>query len=214
MPVDVPQYPVNLIVAGRRCLVVGGGSVAARKAEGLLAAEATVHVVATLLGPRVGALARAGAVTAEERAYEPGDLDGVWLAVAATDDPAVNRAVFDEGEARRVWVNAADEPASCSYTLPSVVRQGPLLVTVATGGRSPALATWLRRHVEAELGEEYAVLAEMLSAEREAIRARGGSTEGLDWISAIESGMLELIRQGSIELARERLKACLSSSSA
>ena len=212
MPVDVPQYPVNLMVAGRRCLVIGGGSVAARKVEGLLAAEATVHVVATRLGPRVAELEASGAITAEQRPYAPADLDRVWLAVAATDDPEVNRAVFDEGEARRVWVNAADDPASCSYTLPSVVRQGPLLVTVATGGRSPALATWLRRHVEAELGEEYAVLAEMLSAEREVIRARGGSTEGLDWISAIESGMLELIREGSIDLARERLQACLSSS--
>ncbi len=213
MPVGAPQYPVNLVVAGRRCLVVGGGAVAARKVEGLLAADASVHVVATRLGARVAELAEAGAVTVEERPWERADLDRAWLAVAATDDPSVNRAVFEEGEARRVWVNAADEPSSCSYTLPSVVRQGPLLVTVATGGRSPALATWLRGHVEAELGEEYAVLAELLSAERDAIRSRGGSTEGLDWIAAIESGMLEMIREGSIDLARERLQACLSSSS-
>jgi precorrin-2 dehydrogenase/sirohydrochlorin ferrochelatase len=204
---------VNLVVAGRPCLVVGGGSVAARKVEGLLAGGASVHVVATRLGDRVRALAEGGAVTADERPVEPADLDGVWLVVAATDDADVNRALFLEGEARRLWVNAADDPASCSFTLPSVVRQGPLLVTVATGGLSPALATWLRRHIEAELGKEYVVLAELLSAEREVIRARGQSTEGLDWLSAIDSGMLELIRAGSIEQARERLQACLSSSS-
>lgn len=213
MPVDSPLYPVNLVVAGRSCLVVGGGSVAARKVEGLLASSASVHVVAPAVGARIRELAADGRITVDERPYEPADLDGVWLVVAATDDPAVNRAVFDGGEAQRLWVNAADDVASCSFTLPSVVRQGPLLVTVATGGLSPALAVWLRRHIEAELGEEYVVLAKLLSDERDAIRARGESTEAVDWLSAIDSGMLELIRAGEVEQARERLQACLSSSS-
>lgn len=213
MPVHGAQYPVNLVVEGRRVLVVGGGAVAARKVEGLLACGAVVHVVALAVGAQLAALAASGAVTVEERAYRPEDLDGAWLAVTATDDPAANRAVHDDGEARRVWVNAADDPASCSFTLPAVVRQGPLLVTVATGGHSPALATWLRRHIESELGPEYVTLVEVLSAERDAIRAAGGSTEGLDWLAAIDSGMLELIRQGAVEGARERLRACLSSSS-
>jgi precorrin-2 dehydrogenase/sirohydrochlorin ferrochelatase len=133
--------------------------------------------------------------------------------VTATDDGDVNRAVFEDGEARRTWVNAADDPRSCSFTLPSVVRQGPVMVTVATGGHSPALATWLRRHVEGELGPEYAELAGLLAEARADLQAAGRSTEGLNWLSAIDSGMLELIRLGDVGRAKERLQACLSSSS-
>ena len=95
----------------------------------------------------------------EERPYRRGDVAGYRLVVAATDDPATNRAVFEDGEAAGVWVNSADDPASCSFTLPSVVRRGPIMVTVSTGGHSPALATWLRGHVEDELGPEYEILA-------------------------------------------------------
>lgn len=212
MPVDGAQYPANLVLGGRRVLVVGAGAIAARKIDGLLACGAVVTVVALVVGADVAALAEAGAVELHQRGYLAADLDGVWLAVTATDDPAVNRAVFTDGETRRIWVNAADDPQSCSFTLPAVVRQGPIMVTVATGGHSPALATWLRAHVEKELGPEYAVLAELLAEARAGIRAEGGSTEGLSWLTAIDSGMLEMIRLGDVGQAKERLQACLSSS--
>jgi len=209
VPVEGPQYPANLVLAGRRVLVVGAGAVAARKVEGLLVCGAQVVVVAPVVGAELRALAEAGAVELHQRAYRDGDLDGAWLAVTATDDAAVNRAVFDDGEARLVWVNAADDPRSCSFTLPSVVRQGPVMVTVATGGHSPALATWLRRHVASELGPEYAELAVLLAEARAELQAAGRSTEGLNWLSAIDSGMLELIRLGDVGRAKERLQACL-----
>ena len=99
-------------------------------------------------------------------------------------------------------------------TLPSRVRQGPLLVTFATGGRSPALATWLRRRFGTEFGPEYVTLIEVLSEERARLQRDGRRTEGLDWQGALDSGMLELIREGRLAEAKERLKACLSSSSA
>jgi siroheme synthase-like protein len=109
-------------------------------------------------------------------------------------------------------VNAADDPANCSVTLPAVLRQGPVTVAVSTSGQSPALASWLRRRLEAEIGPEYAVAAELLAAERQAVIAAGRSTEDLDWLSALDGGMLEAIRDGDVPLAKERLKACLSSS--
>jgi precorrin-2 dehydrogenase / sirohydrochlorin ferrochelatase len=210
MPVEHPLYPVNLVVAGRRCLVVGGGRVAADKATGLLECRAVVHVIAPEVTSAVRGLA---GVTWDERPYRSGDVVGYRLVVTATDDPEVNRTVSDEAEAEGIWVNSADDPANCTFTLPARVRQGPLLVTFATGGHSPAVATWLRRRFEAELGPEYATLIDILAAERERLRSHGKSTEGLDWQGALDSGMLDLIREGHLAEAKERLQACLSSSS-
>jgi siroheme synthase-like protein len=205
-------YPVNLVVSGRRCVVVGAGRIAARKVDGLLAAGADVHVVAPRLGDELRTMRDEGRVTAAERPFEPADLDGAWLATAATDDPAVNHAVFEAGEARGTWVNAADDPDNCSFTLMSVIRRGDLVVTVGTGGRTPALATWLKERITAEIGPEYETLVELLADEREAMRADGRSTEDADWKRALDSGMLDLIRAGRVDDAKELLRLCLSSS--
>ena len=202
------QYPVNLAVQGRPCLVVGGGPVARRKAEGLLACGAAVTVVA----PDVDAELAALPVTVERRPYRAGDASRYRLVIAATDDVAANAAVAADAEAAGVWVNAADDIERSSFTLPSVGRRGPIVVAVSTGGESPAFAAWLRRRIEAELGGEYEVLLRLLSEARDTIRAAGRSTEGVDWLSVLDSNMLELIRAGDIGKARERLEACLSSS--
>ena len=201
-------YPVNLVVAGRRCVVVGGGAVAARKVDGLLAAGAEVVVVAPSIDPSIRSK---GDVEIVERPYRSGDLDGAWLAIAATDDRDVNRQVHHDGEASRVWVNAADEPSACSFTLPAVLRRGPVQIAVSTSGHSPALAAWIRNQIGETLGPEIALLAEWLSEAREEMKASGRSTEDVDWRTALDSDMLELIRSGQVALARERLQACLSS---
>jgi siroheme synthase-like protein len=206
--VELPQYPVNLVLEGRSCLVVGGGGVARRKAEGLLACGAVVTVVAPEVDPQLAALP----VRIERRPYQDGEAARYRLVIAATGDPAVNQRVYDDGEAAGVWVNAADDPERCSFTLPSVMRRGPLQVTVSTGGHSPAMAVWLRRRIEADLGAEYEVLLRLLSEIRATIQGAGGSTDDLNWTSVLDSNMLDLIRAGDIGKARERLEACLSSS--
>jgi siroheme synthase-like protein len=180
--------------------------------DGLLAAGADVHVVAPRLGDRVRALRDEARITVAERAFEPEDLNGAWLATAATDDHAVNHAVFEAGEAGGVWVNSADDPDNCSFTLMSVIRRGDLVVTVGTGGRSPALATWVKERITAEIGPEYETLVELLADARDAIQADGRSTEDADWKRALDSGMLELIRAGRVDDAKELLRSCLSSS--
>lgn len=206
MPVPDALYPVSLVVAGRRCVVVGGGAVAARKVAGLVQAGADVIVVA----PEIGEEIRAYPVELAERPYQRGDLSGAWLVISATDDPEVNRQVHADGEQARVWVNAADDPEACSFTLPAVLRRGPVTVAVSTGGRSPTLAGWLRDQVADQLGPEIGRLAELLSEARDELQAAGRSTEGLDWRRALDSDMLELIRTGRMAQARERLQACLS----
>jgi len=205
----VSGLPVNLLVRGRRVVVVGAGRVAARKIEPLLDLGAEVRVIAPAVGAEVRAWADQGRCSLAEREFAPGDLDGAWLAFTATDDPAVNAAVHAEGEAARLWVNSADDPANCSFTMMSVVRRSDLVVAVGTGGRSPALSAHLRRLLNEELGPEYEVLLDLLSEAREAWRASGRSSESADWQRAFDSGIVDLVRAGRVAEAKELLNSCL-----
>ena len=202
-------YPANFLVAGRRCVVVGAGRIAARKLEALLEAGADVVVIAPEAVDTIRTWAETGRLVWHERGFEDADLDDAWLAITATANAAVNQAVFDAGEARRVWINSADDPINCSFTLMSVVRQGDIVVTIGTNGRSPALATFLKAHVGTEMGPEYERLLELLSEAREAIRSSGRSSEDADWRQAFDSGILDLVREGREEEARELLRSCL-----
>src|SRR4029077_16016353 len=148
-----------------------------------------------------------------ERAFAATDLDGAWLAFTATDDPSVNAAVADAAADRRIWVNSADDPANCSFTLMSVIRRGDLVVTIGTGGRSPALAAQLRRRLEEEIGPEYETLLDLLAEAREALRGAGRSSEDANWQSVFDGGIVALVRSGRVDEARESLRTCLSSSS-
>lgn len=207
---SVSGFPVNLVLRGRRVVVVGAGRIAARKIQSLLEAGAEVEVVAPRIGVEIAELAEAERVRIIQREFLSTDLDDAWLAVTATDDPAVNGSVFAAGEERHVFVNSADDPSSCSATLMSVVRRGELQVSIGTGGRSPALATWLKARLESELGPEYETLLDLLSTEREEMRGKGRSSEDADWQTALNSGILELIRAGKVHEAKERLRACLT----
>jgi siroheme synthase-like protein len=180
------HYPVNLDLNGRACLVVGAGSVAARKVASLVVCGADVTVVAPRVDPAISDLT---SVTIERRAYRRGEVAAYRLVVTATDDPAVNQAVYDDAEAAGVWVNSADDPERCSFTLPAVVRRGSVLLTASTGAASPALSAWLRGRLEQEFGPELADLAATLAVYRARIHAAGASTEGVDWASIIESEM-------------------------
>ena len=206
MPVDAPLYPVGLVVAGRPVLVVGGGRVAARKAGDLVACGARVTVVAPEVVP---ALADRPEVTVERRPYRAGEAAGYRLVVTATGDRTVDQQVYDDAEAAGVWVNSADDPERCTFTLPAVVRRDPVVVAIATGGHSPALATWLRRRLSDELGPEVAVLAGLLGEARARVRATGRSTEDLDWQALLDDGLLDLLVAEGEDAARARIEAWL-----
>jgi precorrin-2 dehydrogenase/sirohydrochlorin ferrochelatase len=207
VPVDAPLYPVGLVVAGRPVLVVGGGRVAARKVADLVACGARVTLVAPEVVP---ALADRDDVVVERRPYRAGEAAGYRLVVTATGDPVVDQQVFNDAEAAGVWVNSADDPARCTFTLPAVVRHDPVVVAVATGGHSPALATWLRRRLSSQLGPEVAVLAALLGEARDRVRASGRSTEDLDWQALLDDGLLDLLVADGEGAARARIEAWLA----
>ncbi len=169
-------YTVVLNLRGRRCVVVGGGTVGERKVAGLLDHGASVTVISPRVTPRLAEWARQGRLVLEEREYRPGDLDGAFLVFAATDDPEINGRVFEEAEARGLPANVADDPARCSFYLPAVVARGDLTVAVSTGGKSPALARRIRERLEGEFGPEYAawldILGEVRAWLREAVADR------------------------------------------
>jgi len=140
-------FPIFLKLTGRPCTVIGGGNLAESKIESLLTANARVTVIAPRANARITSLAGAGEITVHTREYAHGDLAGQFLAVAATDNPAVNRAVFAEAESSGVLINAVDDPPFCDFYFPSVVRRGDLQIAISTAGASPALAQRLRKEI-------------------------------------------------------------------
>lgn len=207
---EAPRYPVHLAVEGQRVLVVGGGAVAFRRAWGLQACGAQVAVVAPVVDDELAVL---DGVTVSRRTYDRGDVAGYRLVVAATDDAALNRQVCVDAERGGVWANDASRTDGGPVAVPAVLRRGPVLVSVGTGGASPVLAAWLRDQIAELLGPEVAVLAELVAEARQAGRSAAPDGAILDWKPALDSGMLELIRLGRIPEAKERLSACRSSSS-
>ncbi len=201
--VDRPasQYPVSLVVAGEPCLVVGGGAVAARKAEGLARCGARVTVVAIEVDPAFQRLP----VAVERRPYRRGEARRYRLVMTATGVPGVDASVAADATAAGVWVNSADDPANCTFFLPAVHRDGPVTVAVSTGGASPALAAWLRRRVARACGEGLGALAGVLEEARRALKASGRPTASLDWRAVLDGPLTRLVRDGQLDEARRLL---------
>lgn len=207
---SVPYFPVSLKVSGQPCLVVGGGPVAARKAGHLLECGALITVVAPAVGPDMQSLAP---LTIEQRPYAAGEAANFRLVVTATGDPVVDGAVYADAEAAGVWVNSADDPAHCSFILPSVHRSGLVSIAVSTSGSSPALATWLRRQIGTDLGDGLGELAELLAEARNRVRESGRRTEDVDWSGLLNGPLPSLVRDGKVEEAQALIELAIVASS-
>jgi len=140
--------PISLVVKGRRCVVVGGGEVAARKVDMLRKAQARVAVIAPDLGENLKTLALRGEIEHHADRFAPSDLDDAMLVIAATDDQDVNQAVHAAALARRIPVNVVDQPKLCTFAMPAIIDRSPILIAVSTGGTSPVLARLLRARLE------------------------------------------------------------------
>lgn len=187
--------PILVDLDGRPCLVVGGGDVAARKVEMLLGVGARPRVVATRVGSRLEAVgAASAAVSIERRAYRTGDLSGMALAFAATDDPVVQERIARDARHAGVFLNAVDEPERCSFVMPAVLDRTPLVVAVSTSGASPALARRIRDDVGSRLGPEYDAAVAHLAALRE--RFAPGHARQDAFVRLVEGGLVEALRTG------------------
>jgi uroporphyrin-III C-methyltransferase/precorrin-2 dehydrogenase/sirohydrochlorin ferrochelatase len=199
------RYPVALELAGRRCVVIGGGTIAEHKARALIEAEADVTVVAEHFTQGLQELAYDGELRLQARSYAPGDLAGAWLAIAATDDGSVNAAVFEEAEERHVLLNSVDDIEHCHFSVPSIVRRGELMFAISTGGKAPALAKRLRRELADRFGAEYGALVDLLGDVREEQLDRRRvdfDTWAARWQKALDHDLLGLVRAGRIAEAR------------
>ena len=164
---ETPLYIACLRLSGRRCVVVGGGEVGLEKVEGLLACDGEVTLIAPDAEPALAEYAREGSIAWERRAYAgPGDLEGAFMVIAATDETAANIAVFEDAERRAMLVNVVDVPPLCNFILPAIVRMSPLAIAISTAGASPALAKRMKREVQEQFGEPYARLALLLNEAR------------------------------------------------
>ncbi len=171
----MPLLPLNIDLHDRAVLIVGGGQVACTKLKSLLAAAASVRVVAPVLEQEITKLSSLGVITTRLGRYQSSDLDGIFLAVAATDNGEVNRTVASEARQRGILVAVADAPELSTCTFPAVLRRGNLEIGVATGGRCPAFAVQVRDLLAAVIGEEYGKALERLAAEREKLLTEGNS---------------------------------------
>ncbi len=210
-------YPVSLSVDGRPCLVVGGGTVAARKVDGLTRSRANVTVVAPDVVPDIAAIAAriGGGEAGEEgggptgapsvrilrRRYRNGDVSGYRLVVTATGVKEVDRIVARDAEAAGIWVNSADDIANSSFILPSVLRDGPVCISVSTSGTSPALATWLRDRIREALGSGLGDLATFIQDARNRVKATGDPTFTIAWHDLLDGPLRQLLQDGDQEAA-------------
>src|SRR6478735_2444622 len=207
-----PFYIACLKLKGRRALVVGGGDIGLEKVEGLLACDADVTLLAPDAIPALERLADEGSIAWERREYGgPADLEGVFIAIACTDDTEVNIAIYDDAERRAMLVNVVDVPPLCNFILPAILRTGPLAIAISTAGASPALAKRMRDEVAQLFGEEYAQLAIMLNDVRgwakgtlETYQDRKAFFEG---IVNGEPDPIELLRSGDVDGVRGLIEA-------
>ena len=208
--------PIFLKVEDRKCLVVGGGKVAARKVTLLHRAGARITVVSPVVCEEVGALLGQGVITHVAREFQDEDLDNCVLAIAATDEKTVNRRVSELADAQRIPVNAVDSPDLCSFIMPSIIDRSPVQIAVSTGGASPVLARLLRTRLESFIPAAYGRLARLVDDYREHVKQRFKVPDQRRyfWENILQGRVAELLFAGHEEKARSALQEAIDDTDA
>lgn len=197
-------YPLFFNITGKKCVVIGGGEVAARKVARLLDCAAEVYIVSPQLSPELVKLKTCNNIKHIADNYNARYLAGAVLIIGATDDEKTNAAISSDARNLGVPVNIVDDPQKCDFILPSVIERGDLTIAVSTGGKSPALARRLREELAKKYGGEYEILLKILGNMRRQLK---NSETGNSWCdSLIESGILEAIAAGNWEKVKKTVK--------
>ncbi len=202
-------YPIFLIgLADRHCIVIGGGHEAQYKVKSLLEVAATVTVISPTLTETLQAWAHDGRFIWLDRPYQAGDLRGAFLVIAERDDPATNAAIHAEAQAEKALVNVMDDVAHCNFVAGSVVRQGPLTISISTSGAAPALAVRLREEFEQRFDPAYGTFLEWMQALRPLMAAAHPkfSERKQRWYALVDSDVLTLVRDGRMAEAQELIQ--------
>ena len=205
-------YPVYLNLRGRRCVIIGGGTVAEGKIARLLDSGARICVVSPDATPGIRRFAADGSVRWEQRNYRDGDLKGAFIAIAATNVREVNRRIFEEANERGVMLNAVDDPPNCSFIAPSIVQRGPVTLAISTGGVSPALARKLRESLQSSDDLAWADLSGAMAVARSHLREVGllSTIDPQRWQCCITPDLLAMALEGRDAEAVEALLAGLT----
>lgn len=201
------RYLISLDLNNTRCLIVGGGSVAERKALSLLECGAGVYLVSPDLTPLLASMARQGKITYRRGCYSGSDLAGVSLVIGASGREDVNRQVADDCSARNLLVNIVDDPGKGNFFVPATVRRGSLEIAVSTGGKSPLLARKIREELERTYGAQYGEFLDMLGGFRQDIIQSVADPEKKRKIleSFVDDRVLGLLKKGRLDLVKEML---------
>ncbi len=198
-------FPVMLDLRGKRVLFVGGGAETAAKVRRLAQAGAQVVLVSPFSHPELEDLVEQGAIVWHHRGFLASDLEGVWLCVAHPAGRWINALVAQAARARRVWLNAVDDPAYCDFILPAVHRQGDLILAVSTSGAAPALGVRIKERLAAEYGPAYAIYLELLRSFRPLVQQaypHDFEARKAAWYRMVDSAALDLVVLGEVERAR------------
>jgi len=200
------QYPVNLNLEGKKCIVVGGGKVAQRKVFGLIECGAELVVISPKLVPKLRELSDKGVIQYINRSYRRGDLKRAQLVVASTNSTSVNRQVAKEASELGILVNVVSAPGISDFTVPGVLRRGEFTITVSTSGNSPALSRRLRVELESVFGEEYEVFTQILGKIRKKFQNISPDYRKLVYTQVAMSGIPMLLREKRVKEAEKELK--------
>ena len=196
-------YPVYLNLAGKHCVILGGGTIAQGKLAALRDAGANITVISPQSTDGIKRAAQRGQITLIQREYQPGDLEGAFIAVAATNVWHVNRQIYEEAEERGVLLNVVDDPDQCTFIAPSIVRRDPITLAISTGGASPALARKMRETLSEDKVLQWADLADVLAQARRVIKEKRTVIDPTRWQCAITEELLEMARDGREDKAVE-----------
>ncbi|MBN1471171.1 MAG: bifunctional precorrin-2 dehydrogenase/sirohydrochlorin ferrochelatase [Syntrophaceae bacterium] len=198
-------YPVFLDIRDKKCVIVGGGEIALRKAERLLDCGAKVSVISPKLVPELAALKDRNLISHIAAEYSGNLIDKATLIIGATDDEKTNARISQDARAKSIPVNIVDDPQKCDFILPSIVQRGDLSITIGTGGKSPALARYLREELEGQYGKEYEIFLNILGNLRTKMDKNAGV--GKDWFTSLMAvGILESIKARDIKKVKKIVK--------